>query len=49
MGRGAVALTGCRFGHADEFAQTVKWIIECAYVNGETIRLTGGARLPGRL
>jgi 3-hydroxyacyl-CoA dehydrogenase/3-hydroxy-2-methylbutyryl-CoA dehydrogenase len=46
---GVGALTGCRFGHADEFAQTVKWIIECAYVNGETIRLTGGARLPGRL
>lgn len=38
-----------RFGEAHEFAQTVRWIVECAYVNGETIRLSGGARLPGRL
>lgn len=38
-----------RFGNADEFAQTVKWIIECGYVNGETIRLSGAGRLPGKL
>ncbi|THH08254.1 hypothetical protein EW145_g2825 [Phellinidium pouzarii] len=38
-----------RFGNADEFSQTVRWMIECAYVNGETIRLSGGSRLPGKL
>jgi 3-hydroxyacyl-CoA dehydrogenase / 3-hydroxy-2-methylbutyryl-CoA dehydrogenase len=38
-----------RFGKAGEFAKTVKWILECAYVNGETIRLSGGGRLPGKL
>ncbi|KAJ3756197.1 3-hydroxy-acyl-CoA-dehydrogenase [Lentinula raphanica] len=30
-----------RFGQPEEFAETVKWILECAYVNGETIRLSG--------
>jgi len=30
-----------RFGQASEFAQTVKWILETLYVNGETVRLSG--------
>lgn len=38
-----------RFGSAKEFAQTVRWMIDCAYVNGETVRLSGGSRLPGKL
>ena len=38
-----------RMGEAREFGQTVKWILECAYVNGETIRLSGGSRLPAKL
>lgn len=38
-----------RFGEPEEFAKTVKWILECAYVNGETIRLSGAGRLPGKL
>ncbi|TFK69300.1 3-hydroxy-acyl-CoA-dehydrogenase [Pluteus cervinus] len=38
-----------RFGQPVEFAQTVRWILECPYVNGETIRLSGGGRLPGKL
>ncbi|KAG7444482.1 3-hydroxyacyl-CoA dehydrogenase [Guyanagaster necrorhizus] len=38
-----------RFGLVDEFAKTVRWVLECAYVNGETIRLSGAGRLPGKL
>ena len=38
-----------RMGEPHEFAQTVKWILECPYVNGETIRLSGGSRLPAKL
>ena len=38
-----------RFGAAEEFAETVKWLIELPYMNGETVRLSGGSRLPGRL
>ena len=38
-----------RLGEPREFGQTVKWILECPYVNGETIRLNGGSRLPGKL
>ncbi|KAJ7065302.1 3-hydroxy-acyl-CoA-dehydrogenase [Mycena amicta] len=38
-----------RLGQPPEFAQTVRWVIECPYVNGETIRLSGGGRLPARL
>lgn len=38
-----------RMGEPREFGQTVKWILECPYVNGETIRLSGGGRLPGKL
>ncbi|KAJ6568365.1 3-hydroxy-acyl-CoA-dehydrogenase [Mycena vulgaris] len=38
-----------RFGQPHEFAQTVRWVLECPYVNGETIRLSGAGRLPGKL
>ncbi|TDL23730.1 short chain type dehydrogenase [Rickenella mellea] len=38
-----------RFGQANEFAQTVRWLVECVYMNGETVRLSAGSRLPGRL
>ncbi|KAF9564234.1 3-hydroxy-acyl-CoA-dehydrogenase [Agrocybe pediades] len=38
-----------RFGQPYEFAKTVMWILDCPYVNGETIRLSGGGRLPGKL
>ncbi|KAG6825875.1 hypothetical protein H0H92_002031 [Tricholoma furcatifolium] len=38
-----------RFGTPGEFAKTVRWILDCAYVNGETIMLTGGGRVPAFL
>ncbi|KAJ3718851.1 3-hydroxy-acyl-CoA-dehydrogenase [Lentinula raphanica] len=38
-----------RFGQPEEFAETVKWILECAYVNGETIRLSGASRMPAKM
>ncbi|KAJ7483294.1 3-hydroxyacyl-CoA dehydrogenase [Mycena latifolia] len=38
-----------RYGEPHEFATTVRWVLECAYVNGENIRMTGGGRLPARL
>lgn len=38
-----------RFGHPEEFAKTVKWILDCPFVNGETIRVSGGGRLPSKL
>ncbi|KAL1668912.1 hypothetical protein GGF50DRAFT_123674 [Schizophyllum commune] len=38
-----------RFGKPEEFAQTVRYILDCPYVNGETIRLSGAGRLPARL
>ncbi|KDR71975.1 hypothetical protein GALMADRAFT_253279 [Galerina marginata CBS 339.88] len=38
-----------RFGRPEEFARTVEWILECPYVNGESIRLSAGGRLPARL
>jgi 3-hydroxyacyl-CoA dehydrogenase/3-hydroxy-2-methylbutyryl-CoA dehydrogenase len=38
-----------RFGKAEEFAKTVRWAVECAFVNGETVRLSGASRLPGKL
>jgi len=38
-----------RFGKAEEFAKTVRWILECPFVNGETVRISGASRLPGRL
>lgn len=38
-----------RYGDPREFAETVRWILGCAYINGETIRMTGGGRLPAKL
>jgi len=38
-----------RFGKGPEFAHTVKWVLENPFVNGETIRLSGAGRLPGKL
>ncbi|KAF8813019.1 3-hydroxyacyl-CoA dehydrogenase [Phlegmacium glaucopus] len=38
-----------RFGQPEEFARTVRWILDCPYVNGETIRLSGAGRLPAKL
>ena len=38
-----------RFGQPEEFSRTVRWILDCPYVNGETIRLSGAGRLPGKL
>ncbi|KAK7031684.1 3-hydroxy-acyl-CoA dehydrogenase, partial [Favolaschia claudopus] len=38
-----------RFGLPKEFATAVRFVLECSYVNGETIKLTGGGRLPARL
>ena len=33
-----------RFGIPEEFADTVKWILECPFINGETLRMTAGGR-----
>lgn len=38
-----------RFGTGHEFSQAVIFLLQCSYMNGETLRLSGGARLPGRL
>ncbi|TFK24626.1 3-hydroxy-acyl-CoA-dehydrogenase [Coprinopsis marcescibilis] len=38
-----------RFGQPSEFARTIRWILDTPYVNGETIRLSGAGRLPGKL
>lgn len=38
-----------RVGEPEEFATTVKWIIECPYVNGDTFRISGGNRPPANL
>ncbi|KAJ3865341.1 hypothetical protein EV359DRAFT_72474 [Lentinula novae-zelandiae] len=38
-----------RYGMPEEFAATVRWILECPYVNGETFKLTGGTRVPAML
>ncbi|KAF9025309.1 3-hydroxy-acyl-CoA-dehydrogenase [Hymenopellis radicata] len=38
-----------RFGAPEEFARTVRWILGCDYVNGETVKLTGGTRVPVKL
>ncbi|KZT37949.1 putative 3-hydroxyacyl-CoA dehydrogenase [Sistotremastrum suecicum HHB10207 ss-3] len=38
-----------RIGKPKEFADTIKWIIECPYANGDTFRLSGGNRIPGKL
>ncbi|KAF5383657.1 hypothetical protein D9615_003846 [Tricholomella constricta] len=45
----AAVLYPKRLGTPGEFAKTVRWALECAYVNGETIRLTGGGRVPAFL
>ncbi|KZS94367.1 putative 3-hydroxyacyl-CoA dehydrogenase [Sistotremastrum niveocremeum HHB9708] len=38
-----------RMGQGPEFAQTVKWILECPYANGDTYRLSAGSRMPARM
>lgn len=38
-----------RYGNPSEFAETVRWVLETPYVNGEVINLTGGARVPAVL
>ncbi|KAJ6485576.1 3-hydroxy-acyl-CoA-dehydrogenase [Mycena sanguinolenta] len=38
-----------RYGEPKEFAQAVRFVLSCNYLNGETIKLTGGGRLPARL
>ncbi|KAF9523357.1 3-hydroxyacyl-CoA dehydrogenase [Crepidotus variabilis] len=38
-----------RFGQPQEFAKTVGWILDCPFVNGEVIRLSGAGRLPAKL
>jgi NAD(P)-dependent dehydrogenase (short-subunit alcohol dehydrogenase family) len=43
---GAGVLFPKRLGQPDEFAQLVQHICENAYLNGETIRLDGGLRMP---
>ena len=35
-----------RLGHPAEFAEQVAHIVHCAYLNGETIRLDAGIRMP---
>jgi len=38
-----------RFGQAWEFANTVKWILETPFVNGDVFRLSGGSRMPAKM
>ncbi|PPQ71889.1 hypothetical protein CVT24_006863 [Panaeolus cyanescens] len=38
-----------RFGQPYEFARTIRWILDTPYINGETVRLSGAGRLPGKL
>ncbi|KAG8833666.1 telomere binding protein [Serendipita sp. 399] len=38
-----------RFGEPEEFAHTARFLIESTYMNGETVRLSAGGRMPGRL
>ncbi|KAF9266709.1 3-hydroxy-acyl-CoA-dehydrogenase [Marasmius fiardii PR-910] len=38
-----------RYGKPGEFAHAVRWVVECPYVNGENIKLTGGIRVPARM
>jgi len=35
-----------RLGEPDEFADTVRYLVNCSYMNGETIRLDAGIRMP---
>ena len=37
-----------RLGQPDEFAELVRFLIGCRYMNGTTIRIDGGTRLPYR-
>lgn len=37
-----------RLGTPEEFAATVRWVLETPYLNAEMIRLDGGVRLPPR-
>jgi 3-hydroxyacyl-CoA dehydrogenase / 3-hydroxy-2-methylbutyryl-CoA dehydrogenase len=38
-----------RFGESREFADVVKFMIQSSYLNGETIRLSAGGRMPAKL
>ncbi|KAL5531521.1 hypothetical protein ACEPAG_4398 [Sanghuangporus baumii] len=38
-----------RLGSGHDFAQAVKFLIECAYMNGETVKLNGATILPAKL
>jgi NAD(P)-dependent dehydrogenase (short-subunit alcohol dehydrogenase family) len=38
-----------RFGQPEEFAKTVRWVVEVPYVNGEVVRLSAAGRLSGKL
>jgi 3-hydroxyacyl-CoA dehydrogenase / 3-hydroxy-2-methylbutyryl-CoA dehydrogenase len=38
-----------RYGHPEEFANTVKFIFQTPYINGEVFKLTGGTRVPVRM
>lgn len=44
----ATVLNPQRLGQPDEIAQTAQFIVENAYVNGETIRVDGGIRMQPR-
>lgn len=35
-----------RFGHPDEFGHTVVYLMENSFINGETIRVDAGVRMP---
>jgi NAD(P)-dependent dehydrogenase (short-subunit alcohol dehydrogenase family) len=37
-----------RLGNPEEFAQTAAYIVNCNYINGETIRLDSGIRMQPR-
>jgi hypothetical protein len=43
---GAGVLFPKRLGDAGEFGQLAQQIVENGYLNGETIRLDGGLRMP---
>ncbi|KAF7345438.1 3-hydroxy-acyl-CoA dehydrogenase [Mycena venus] len=38
-----------RYGAPSEFAAAVLWVLSSPYINGESIKMTGGGRLPARL
>ena len=35
-----------RLGNPDEFASLAKFLVQCAYMNGETVRIDAGLRMP---